>query len=134
MTGFLRRVPLVMTYKDRIYPSLALAAAMRELQVEKLFVEMEGDMVESLRLGKKQIPVDNRGNLLVSFQRRKGGFDYISAADILNDAIDKDRLKNKTIFVGTSAAGLQDTHPTPLDPHFPGVEVHATIVGNILNN
>ena len=96
--------------------------------------EMEGEMVESLRLGKKHIPVDNRGNLLVRFQGRKGGFDYISAADILNDAINEDRLKNKIVFVGTSAAGLQDTHPTPLDPHFPGVEVHATIVDNILNN
>ena len=34
--------------------------------------------------------------------------------------------------MGTSASGLKELKPTPLDPVFPGVEVHATVVDNIL--
>ena len=36
------------------------------------------------------------------------------------------------MFIGTSAAGLKEIRSTPLDAVFPGVEVHATVVDNIL--
>ena len=34
--------------------------------------------------------------------------------------------------MGTSASGLKEFKSTPFDPVFPGVEVHATVVDNIL--
>lgn len=37
------------------------------------------------------------------------------------------------MFVGTSAVGLKELLNTPLGPVFPGVEVHATAVDNLLN-
>lgn len=37
------------------------------------------------------------------------------------------------MFVGTSAAGLQDIRATPFDAVYPGVEVHAAVVDAILN-
>ena len=45
----------------------------------------------------------------------------------------KERVAGKIVLVGTSATGLTDSHPTPLDPVYPGVEVHATIIENIVN-
>lgn len=56
-----------------------------------------------------------------------------SAVDILKHNIDRSDLKGRIAFIGTSAAGLKDIRPTPLDPSFPGVETHATIVDNILS-
>ncbi|MCB2183099.1 MAG: CHASE2 domain-containing protein [Desulfobulbaceae bacterium] len=131
--GVIRRVPLLMGYHGKIYPSLALAAAMKVVGTNKIVLETSENKVESLNLQGRRIPVDAKGNLLLSYKGRSHFFEYISAADVLNDSVDKERLAGKIFLVGTSAAGLQDIHPTPLDPVYPGVEVHATIIENILN-
>ncbi|MDM8556528.1 adenylate/guanylate cyclase domain-containing protein [Desulfococcaceae bacterium HSG7] len=88
--------------------------------------------VESLRLGKLSIPVDQNGRLLLHFRGPKHTFPYISASDVLKDKLEPQSLAGKILFVGTSAAGLHDLRPTPLDSWFPGVEAHATIVDNVL--
>lgn len=131
--GLIRRVPLLMHYKENIYPSFALVTAMQVLGVKKVVLNTIGSQIESLDILGRQVPLDGKGNLLLAYQGPRHFFEYISAADVLNDAVKKERLENKIFLVGTSAAGLQDNHPTPLDPFYPGVEVHATIIANILN-
>jgi hypothetical protein len=42
-------------------------------------------------------------------------------------------LKDKVVLVGVAAAGLHDLWPTPFGPGYPGVEKHATVVANILD-
>ena len=37
------------------------------------------------------------------------------------------------MLVGTSAPGLQDLRPTPVDGAFPGVEVHANLISGLLD-
>ena len=44
-----------------------------------------------------------------------------------------DMLKDKVVLVGVAAAGLHDLWPTPFGPGYPGVEKHATVVANILD-
>jgi adenylate cyclase len=39
---------------------------------------------------------------------------------------------DKVVLVGTSVAGLYDLRPVPFQPDFPGVEIHANIIYNIL--
>jgi adenylate cyclase len=43
-----------------------------------------------------------------------------------------DKLDGHIVFLGTSAAGLQDIRATPLEGTVPGVEVHAQLVEQIL--
>jgi adenylate cyclase len=45
-----------------------------------------------------------------------------------------EKLKGKYVFIGTSATGLSDFVATPFSPTFPGVEVHATIIDNLLSD
>jgi adenylate cyclase len=59
---------------------------------------------------------------------------YISAWKILEGKADISQIKDKIVFVGTSAIGLLDLRSSPLDPILPGVEVHAEIVNQILHN
>ncbi len=42
-------------------------------------------------------------------------------------------LKDKIVIVGATLPELQDFHPTPFSPHFPGYEIHANAVQTILN-
>ena len=132
--GVLRRVPLLIAFNNEIYPSFALATLMKSLDVKRVTLNLEKDKVESLEIKGRTVPLDQKSNLLLDYQGGRHFFDYIAAADILNDAVARERIKNKIILVGTSAAGLVDTHATPLDTHYPGVEVHATIIENIVNN
>lgn len=57
----------------------------------------------------------------------------MSAADILGGA-ESELLRGKYVLVGSSASGMMNTVPTPLSVGLPGVEVHATIIDNLLNN
>ncbi|MBI5850893.1 MAG: adenylate/guanylate cyclase domain-containing protein [Planctomycetes bacterium] len=43
-----------------------------------------------------------------------------------------ERFAKKIVLVGIHADGLEDIHPTPLSRSFPGVELHATAIDNLL--
>lgn len=130
--GILRRVPLIIEHHGRFYPSLALATLMRALHTNEVLLKIDDHEQEFLSLNKTAIPLTARGSLLIPFRGQGKTFDYISAADILSDRIPKGKVQGKILFVGTSASGMKEFKSTPFDPVFPGVEIHATVVDNIL--
>jgi HD-GYP domain-containing protein (c-di-GMP phosphodiesterase class II) len=130
--GILRRIPLLIEYDGRAYASLALATVMKAVGGRQLILATSGTGSAWLRLGEAVIPVDARGNLLLHFRGRRGRIAHVSAADVVAERLPADALRDRIVFVGTSALGLRDTVATPLDPVFPGVEVHATVADNIL--
>jgi adenylate cyclase len=130
--GILRCVPLIMEYKGKLYPSLALGTLMNALGVSDVVLKRDIKGGDSLYLKDIAIPLTSTGGLLIRFRGKGRTFGYVSAADILADRIPNGKMKGKIVFVGTSASGLKELKPTPFDPVFPGVEVHATVVDNIL--
>ena len=130
--GILRRVPLVIEHQGKFYPSLALATLMRSLGVKDVLLKTHNRVVESLCVNKTVIPLTSKGSLLIRFRGKSKTFEYVSVADVLSDHVPKGKIQGKIVFVGTSALGMKELRSTPLDPVFPGVEIHATIVDNIL--
>ena len=53
---------------------------------------------------------------------------YDSFADFI-----KDKLKDKIVLIGSMATAAYDHFPTPFQSAFPGVEVHANVIENILS-
>jgi len=131
--GVLRRSPLLMRYGAKIYPSLTLAVLSHHTETNYVTVRSNSSGIESIQINDTIIPTDRYGNVLIKYRGKSRTFEYISAGDILNGKVPKEKLENKPVFVGTSAFGLKDLRTTPLDTAFPGVEIHATIVDNILN-
>ena len=129
--GILRRVPLIMEHKGKLYPSLALGTLMKAWGVNDIVLRTDRKGVDSLYLNQTPIPITS-GGLLIRFRGKGRTFGYVSAADVLSDRIPEGKMRGKIVFVGTSASGLKELKPTPVDPVFPGVEVHATVVDNIL--
>lgn len=130
--GILRRVPLIIEHKGRLYPSLALATLMRAHSINEAVLKTSSNGEESLILDKTEIPLTPSGNMLIRFRGKGKTFEYFSASDILSNRVPKDKVQGKILLIGTSASGLKELKATPFDPIFPGVEVHATIVDNIL--
>lgn len=138
--GVFRRVPLLEVYGNNMYESLALAltrAALGSPRVELVVEANESNkqelFLEWVKVGEKLIPVDASAGVLVPYIGRQKSFDYISAVDVLNGSVDPARLSNKIALFGTSAPGLLDLRTTPLEPSYPGVEIHANIIQGILD-
>ena len=136
----LRRTPLVWSYgANRTYPSLALEAARMYLGVAQAGIEYDEDGITGIRLDDRFVPTDALGRLMINYRtipRNKGirlnTFPTYAAADLLAGRVPAEKLAGKVVLVGTSAPGLVDLRATPLTPNFVGVEVHATVIENIL--
>jgi CHASE2 domain-containing sensor protein len=130
--GILRRVPLIIEHKGKFYPSLALATWMRSLGTHDVLLRTNGKGPESLTVDRTTIPLSSEGTMLIRFRGKGKSFHYVSASDVLSGRCPKAQIRGKVVFVGTSASGMKELKPTPFDPVFPGVEVHATVVDNLL--
>jgi len=133
--GVLRRVPLMISWEEKIYPHLSLATLLTALagRIADPVVKVTRGGVESISVGKTIIPLEANGSMLINYKGPSRTFPYISAGHVLEDKVGPKALENKVVFLGSSAAGLMDIRVSPMDEVFPGVEVNATIVDNILN-
>lgn len=133
-SGIIRSVPLVMKYEDVVYPSLSMEMVRIMTESSKVYVNYgENIGVESIESGVINIPTDGFGRMLVNYRGPAFTYPYISAADIYNGDFKSKDVAGKFILIGTSAAGLLDLRATPYDNVFPGVEIHANIIDNIVN-
>ena len=141
--GVFRRVPLIQSFEDYLFPSLALAITQAHLNNPKveLIVESEGSnksqsyyALEGINLGTHHIPVDKNGAVYVPYRGLQGSFPYLPAHQVLTRKVDPTLLKNKIVLIGASAPGLLDLRSTPVQNVYPGVEVHANIISGIIDD
>lgn len=132
--NIIRSTPLVYAYgPGRIYPSLALEAIRLYAQAPKagIIYDAEGaDGVQHIQIKDGLIPTDFAGRLTVNYRTTR--FPRWSAKDVLEQTIPAEAVQDKIVFIGTAAAGLEDLVSIPSQSEFPGVEVHATVVDNVL--
>ncbi|MFA7090913.1 MAG: adenylate/guanylate cyclase domain-containing protein [Arcobacteraceae bacterium] len=131
-SGIIRSVPLVIRYNEQLYPSLAFELLRAALDVKKVVVNYNDLGVQDVTLGDITIPTDRYGRIIVNYRGKEKTFKYVSAADIVNNTFNPADIEGKVVLIGTSAAGLFDLRATPFESVFPGVEVHANVIDNIL--
>jgi adenylate cyclase len=130
--GVLRRMVPFFQYQDKNYPALATTA---------LDLTNSQSKTESTT-GQPTVPLTAQGELLVNqypFENYSMGAVLtakakLDAGDIANLSLYPDEFKDKYVFIGTSALGLHDLKPTPLTNNTPGVHMHASVLGNFLQN
>lgn len=131
--GSVRWNQLVIRYKDKYYAPLSIEALKVYLGAPPLSLALTDYGVASIGLGEISIPVDESGRLLINYYGGQKTFPHYSIADIINGRIEKEKLKGKIVLVGATAIGVYDMRVTPLEGVYPGVEIHATVIDNILN-
>jgi adenylate cyclase len=132
-SGVIRSVPLVIRYDGQLYPSLALEVVRVAMGIKKVYVNYSDLGVESVQIGDFFIPTDRHGRFIVNFRGPGHSFKYYSALDIYNENFDPKEFEGKFVLLGTTAAGLNDMRAMPFESVYPGVEVHANIIDNIIN-
>jgi adenylate cyclase len=138
--GITRRVPMLAKVGDAYYEPLSLAMV-RLLAGSPPVKPIMGDEgistgyvgLEGVRIGKTVIPVDQDSAALVPYRGPRGSFAYYSLVDVLNERVDVADLRGKIALVGASAPGLLDLRATPVDPVYPGVEIHANLIAGMLD-
>jgi adenylate cyclase len=130
--GLLRRAPLLLEFGGNVYPGLALAAVTAVTGTSHYALRVVNVDSSTLELDASSVPVDGKSNLLLRFRGPKRTFHYISAVDVLKGHEFGEALRDKIVFVGTTALGTREVVSTPFDTQFAGVEVQATIADNLL--
>lgn len=125
--GIYRRMPLLFSWNDLHLPSVPLALAR--------FSD------ENMRFN--DIPLDSSNQMILRYHGPTGTYPSYSVAAIINSyaqfqegklpQIPPETFKGKIVFIGGSAPGLLDLRPTPFSPVYPGVEILATALDNILS-
>jgi adenylate cyclase len=138
--GITRRVPMLARYGDAFYEpmSVALVRLLFGLPPLQAILAEESAYagyaeLEALRIGSFRIPVDHEGAALVPFRGPPGSYAYHSLVDVINARVPVDALEGKIVLIGATAPGLLDLRATPVDPVYPGVEIHANLITGILD-
>jgi adenylate cyclase len=142
--GVVRRATLVLPYGRSqnpeewdLYSSLDLVAARallgQEAQDTNLFYGPTG--IRKIELGTKTtVFPDGRGQLLINYQGPWGTFPHHSIVDVLQKNFMPGAFRGKLVLIGATATGIGDLRATPFGgANFPGVEIHANVIDNILN-
>ena len=142
--GIIRRVPMLIEHENKYYESLSLASARALLGSLPLkALDANGrevvpassyfGAIEALDIGGAFLPVDTQLTSLIPYRGPYKSFEYISASDVLNKSVAKEKLEGKIVLIGTTAPGLLDLRATPVGNAFPGVEIHANMITGILD-
>ena len=130
--GVIRWSPLVIKFRNNYYTSLALSLLVQYLEWPMVVLNIAEYGVENVQLDKFIIPTDENGRLLINYLGPPKTFLHYSISDILNGSVPSNRIKGKMVLVGATATGIYDMRNTPFSPVYPGVEIHATVIDNIL--
>jgi len=131
--GVIRNVPVLYNIDDRIWPSFALETVRVASGQKNLLVKSNKNGIEFIKTRKNTIPSDQNAVINIKFNKFSKE-NYVSAVDVMNNDFDQKRIENKIILIGSSAQALFDIVKISNGRTVPGVEVHAHIIDNILNN
>ena len=135
-----RRVRLLSVFDDRVLPSPALGAVLAAAPESPL--QIAGG---ALRVGEHRVPIDDKGSALLNFRGKSGTHKAYSAAAVIQSELriregqpplipGTNLFKDRYVFFGFSAPGLFDLRPTPVSGIYPGVEIYATALDNLLSD
>jgi adenylate cyclase len=130
--GTVRWIPMVISYQDRFYPSLALETVRSYVGNIPLQVRVADHGIETIQLGPVTIPTDEMGRMFINFRGGPRTFPHYSVADIIAGRTPANAFRDRIVFVGSTAIGVYDLRVTPFSTVFPGLEVHANVADNIL--
>ncbi len=139
--GVIRRVMLLSRLGDDVYPSLTMEA-LRTVQGASTYLVKSSNAsgveslgassgVVSMKVGALEIPTDPEGGYWIHYTGHQDAR-FVSASDVLAGTVPPELLAGNIVIIGSSASGLKDQRPTPLDPAAPGVEIHVEALEQVI--
>lgn len=137
--GVFRRGALFNLFDNTVIPSPALAAyLLEEGGIDRIQIRKK-----ELAIDRLTVPIDRSGSAIINYRGPSQTHSTYSAAAIIQSevqllsgetpTVDPELLADRYVFFGFSAPGLYDLRPSPISEVYPGVEVHATMLDNLLS-
>ena len=130
--GIIRSLPLIIRFNKKLYPTMGLEMVRVGNNQKNLYVELNEVGITRISSRPHKISSDPNGIIWIRYKKSQKS-QYISASSVFDGKFDESRFKNKYVLIGASAQGLFDLVKTPLGVTIPGVEVHANVIENILD-
>lgn len=137
--SYIRQAPLLLEYDGKAYPSFALKVVHAYWGDQKIRHTVNPDTGSFISMGNQGLPTDEKGNFLINYYspggQEKKRFTYWSMVDVIQGKIPQRMFNEKIVLFGFPDPINHDVYSTPFQPEtFPGVEIHATIIANLLND
>lgn len=146
--GAIRRYPLIVQYRDMVeipgeqdylFAPLAIRTLERFLKGTTIFWIDPVGVVKVGISGRKKIiiPTNPMGEMYINYLGPGKTFPEYSIVDIINgrkDLAPRSAFRRKMVLIGPTAIALADLRVTPFDKAIPGVNIHATVIDNMLSN
>jgi adenylate cyclase len=143
--GVLRRALLILPFGRTNNPDDFDLYGSLEVQTLRLYLGLKTDQVtvnygpagiETLQFGDKlTVHPDWLGRIIVNYRGPANTYPYHSIADVVQRKFAPGTFKDKIVIVGASATGIGDLRTPPYGGiSYPGLEVHANVIDNMLNN
>lgn len=143
--GVLRRSLLVLPFGRSNNPDDIDLYGSIEVQALRLYFGLKTEQatvnygpagVASLQFGDKlTVRPDYLGRVVINYRGPRETYPYYSLADVVQHKFVRGTFKNKIVLVGASATGIGDLRTPPYGGiDYPGVEVHANVIDNMLNH
>jgi adenylate cyclase len=137
--GVYRRAPLLVKLGETMLPQVAL----------KVFSDLAGTKrikltahPNRLVMDEMRVPLDEDGNFIINYIGGVDSYPAYPLAQVLianqqlaegrTPDLDPSVLKDRIVIIGVAAPGLYDLKPMPLARVYPGAEVEATIIDNLI--
>lgn len=121
--GVNRRLPLIITVGDRLYPSLAMETLRVAAEDSTFQVRLNESGVEKMRIPKfGPVVTDNFGRIWIDWSQQPQSVSVMQLPE---------RLEGAIVIVGPTAAGISNPVPTAVGAQFPHY-VQATAIGTMI--
>ncbi|MDH5542877.1 MAG: adenylate/guanylate cyclase domain-containing protein [Nitrospinota bacterium] len=133
--GIYRQTRPFREYHGKYFPVAGIAPL---LSGEKIEIEKK-----RIRIGDKNIPTNREGKIIINPYGKINPFSIsglfsslqmIKSGDIESLLVHPDEFRDKIVYIGASAVGVEDLKPTAISPLTPGVYLHASLASNYIDN
>ena len=133
-----RRATLFRVFDQRVLPSLGIATYLAAHPLAKVQVR-----ANELDIDGRSIPFDEHGRAILRYRGKSQTHQTFSAAQVIESELSflegkqpvlpgTNTFRDCYVLLGFSAPGLLDLRPSPIAKIYPGVEIHATMLDNLL--
>jgi adenylate cyclase len=142
--GVVRRSNLIIPYgRSKDFADWDLYASL-DVQTVRSFLNLPNDQVV-LEFGpvgasrivfgdQTQIRTDDLGRVYINYHGPSYTYPHYSMADVIEHKFPTGAFSGKIVLIGATATGIGDLRTTPFGGlDYPGVEIHANVVDNILH-
>ena len=136
--AIIRRAAPFHVFDNHFVPSMGVATFMGVNPEDPISISRD-----NLRLGSYTAPLDRHGNVIIRYRGKSQTHRAVNAAAVMQSGLrimegkkpgmDLSLFKDAYVFIGVTAPGAKDLRPTPLQRDYPGVEIHATMLDNLLS-